>query len=37
VYAGIGAIWAEQPLVVLLASWVLPIASLPVVLYVLRR
>ena len=35
VYAGIGAVWADRPLLVLLLSWVLPIATLPVVLYVL--
>ena len=37
VYAAIGAVWAEQPVIVLLISWGLPILSLPVVLYVLRR
>jgi uncharacterized membrane protein YdjX (TVP38/TMEM64 family) len=36
VYAGIGAIWAEQPLLVLLVSWVLPLVTLPLVFYVLR-
>jgi uncharacterized membrane protein YdjX (TVP38/TMEM64 family) len=35
-YAGIGAVWADRPLVVLAISWVLPIVTLPVVLYVLR-
>jgi uncharacterized membrane protein YdjX (TVP38/TMEM64 family) len=37
VYAAIGAVWAEQPVVVLLISWLLPILTLPAVLYVLRR
>jgi hypothetical protein len=36
VYAAIGAIWAERPLVVLLVGWVLPIPTLPVGPYVLR-
>jgi hypothetical protein len=37
VYAGVGAVWADRPLFVLLVSWVLPIATLPLVLYLLRR
>jgi uncharacterized membrane protein YdjX (TVP38/TMEM64 family) len=37
VYAGIGAGWAERPVLALVASYVLPIATLPVVLYLMRR
>jgi uncharacterized membrane protein YdjX (TVP38/TMEM64 family) len=37
VYAGIGAGWAEEPVLALVASWVLPIATLPIALYVMRR
>jgi uncharacterized membrane protein YdjX (TVP38/TMEM64 family) len=36
VYAGIGSLWADRPLLVLLVSWALPIALLPVVLLALR-
>lgn len=37
VYAGIGAGWAEQPVLALVASYVLPIATLPLALYLMRR
>jgi uncharacterized membrane protein YdjX (TVP38/TMEM64 family) len=37
VFAAIGAQWAEQPIVALLVSYVLPVALLPAVLYLLRR
>jgi uncharacterized membrane protein YdjX (TVP38/TMEM64 family) len=35
IYAGIGAAWADQPVLVLLLSWALPAACLPAVLYLL--
>jgi uncharacterized membrane protein YdjX (TVP38/TMEM64 family) len=37
VVAGIGAGWADQPLLALAISYVLPIALLPVVLQTLRK
>lgn len=37
VFAAIGAGWAGQPVVALVVSYVLPIALLPIVLYVLRK
>jgi uncharacterized membrane protein YdjX (TVP38/TMEM64 family) len=37
VFAAIGAGWADQPIAALVASYVLPIALLPIVLYLLRR
>jgi uncharacterized membrane protein YdjX (TVP38/TMEM64 family) len=37
VYAAIGAGWADRPVLALVASYVLPIATLPLVLWVLRR
>lgn len=37
VFAGIGAAWADQPLLVLAVSYVLPIALLPLVLQAMRR
>ena len=37
VFAAIGAGWADQPIAALAASYVLPIALLPIVLYLLRR
>jgi uncharacterized membrane protein YdjX (TVP38/TMEM64 family) len=37
VFAAIGAGWADQPIVALGVSYVLPIFLLPVVLYLLRR
>jgi uncharacterized membrane protein YdjX (TVP38/TMEM64 family) len=37
VFAGIGAAWADQPLLALAVSYVLPIALLPVVLQVMRK
>jgi uncharacterized membrane protein YdjX (TVP38/TMEM64 family) len=36
-YAGIGAGWARDPLLALAISYLLPIASLPAVLYLIRR
>jgi len=36
-FAAIGAGWADQPIVALVVSWVLPILLLPMVLYLLRR
>jgi uncharacterized membrane protein YdjX (TVP38/TMEM64 family) len=36
-FAAIGAGWAEQPVVALVASYVLPILLLPVALYLMRR
>jgi uncharacterized membrane protein YdjX (TVP38/TMEM64 family) len=36
VYAGIGALWADQPLLVLFVSWVVPLLCTPLVLYLLR-
>jgi uncharacterized membrane protein YdjX (TVP38/TMEM64 family) len=37
VFAAIGAGWANQPILVLAASYVLPILLLPVALYLMRR
>ena len=37
VFAGIGAAWADQPLLALAVSYVLPIALLPVVLQAMRK
>ena len=37
VFAGIGAGWADQPLLALAISYVLPVALLPVVLQTLRQ
>ena len=37
VFAGIGAGWADQPILALVVSYLLPILLLPVVLYLLRR
>lgn len=37
VYAGIGAGWADQPVLALIVSWVLPILTLPLALYLMRR
>jgi uncharacterized membrane protein YdjX (TVP38/TMEM64 family) len=36
-FAALGAGWADEPVLALLASYVLPILLLPVVLYLLRR
>jgi uncharacterized membrane protein YdjX (TVP38/TMEM64 family) len=36
VFAAIGAGWADQPILVLLVSYVLPILLLPIALYVMR-
>jgi uncharacterized membrane protein YdjX (TVP38/TMEM64 family) len=36
VYAAIGAGWSDQPVLALVASYVLPIATLPLVLWILR-
>jgi uncharacterized membrane protein YdjX (TVP38/TMEM64 family) len=36
-YAGMGAAWADRPLLVLFASWALPALCLPAVLYLLGR
>lgn len=36
-FAAIGAGWADQPIVALVASYVLPIPLLPVALYLMRR
>lgn len=36
-FAGIGAGWADQPILALVVSYVLPILLLPVVLYLMRR
>ena len=36
VFAAIGAGWAEQPIVALLVSYVLPVFLLPIALYVIR-
>ena len=35
-FAGIGAGWADQPVLVLIVSYFLPILLLPIVLYVMR-
>jgi hypothetical protein len=35
-FAAIGAGWADQPLLVLIVSYVLPLFLLPVVLYLMR-
>jgi uncharacterized membrane protein YdjX (TVP38/TMEM64 family) len=37
VFAGIGAGWADQPLLALAVSYVLPIALLPVVFQAMRK
>jgi len=37
VFAGIGAGWADQPVLALAISYVLPIALLPVVLQAMRK
>ena len=37
VFAAIGAGWADQPILALVVSYVLPILLLPITLYVLRR
>ena len=37
VFAAIGAGWADQPILALAASYVLPIVLLPIVLYLMRR
>jgi uncharacterized membrane protein YdjX (TVP38/TMEM64 family) len=37
VFAAIGAGWADQPILALVASYVLPILLLPVALYLMRR
>jgi uncharacterized membrane protein YdjX (TVP38/TMEM64 family) len=37
VFAAIGAGWSGQPLLALAASWVLPVALLPLVLFAMRR
>lgn len=37
VFAAIGAGWADQPIVALVVSYVLPILLLPAVLYLMRR
>jgi uncharacterized membrane protein YdjX (TVP38/TMEM64 family) len=36
VFAAIGAGWADQPLLALVVSYVLPILLLPIVLYLMR-
>jgi uncharacterized membrane protein YdjX (TVP38/TMEM64 family) len=36
-FAAMGAGWADQPIVVLVVSYVLPILLLPITLYVMRR
>jgi Mn2+/Fe2+ NRAMP family transporter len=36
VFAAIGAGWADQPILALIASYVLPILLLPVALYLMR-
>ena len=36
VFAAIGAGWADQPILALVASYVLPIFLLPVALYLMR-
>ena len=35
-FAAIGAGWADQPILALIASYVLPILLLPIALYVMR-
>jgi uncharacterized membrane protein YdjX (TVP38/TMEM64 family) len=35
-FAGIGAGWADQPILALVVSYVLPILLLPVALYLMR-
>jgi uncharacterized membrane protein YdjX (TVP38/TMEM64 family) len=35
-FAAIGAGWADQPILALVASYVLPILLLPIVLYLMR-
>ena len=37
VFAGVGAGWADQPVLALAVSYVLPIALLPIVLHLMRR
>ena len=37
IYAGIGAAWADRPLLVLVISWAIPALCLPGVLYLLGR
>jgi uncharacterized membrane protein YdjX (TVP38/TMEM64 family) len=37
VFAAIGAAWANQPIVALAVSYVLPISVLPIALYLMRR
>jgi uncharacterized membrane protein YdjX (TVP38/TMEM64 family) len=37
VFAAIGAGWADQPILALVASYVLPIPLLPVALFLIRR
>jgi hypothetical protein len=37
VFAGVGAGWADQPLLALALSYMLPVALLPVVLHTLRK
>ena len=37
VFAAIGAGWADQPILALALSYVLPILLLPVALYLMRR
>jgi uncharacterized membrane protein YdjX (TVP38/TMEM64 family) len=37
VFAGVGARWADYPVLALAVSYVLPIALLPIVLYLMRR
>jgi hypothetical protein len=36
-FAGLGAGWADYPVLVLAVSYVLPIALLPLVLHLMRR
>lgn len=37
VFAAIGAGWADQPILALVVSYVLPVALLPIALYLMRR
>jgi uncharacterized membrane protein YdjX (TVP38/TMEM64 family) len=37
VFAAVGAGWADQPLVALVVSYILPIILLPLALYLMRR
>jgi uncharacterized membrane protein YdjX (TVP38/TMEM64 family) len=37
VFAGLGAGWADDPVLVLAVSYVIPIALLPLVLHLMRR